>query len=107
MGFYCDFYILVCLRSFVFDHCIKFLNFQLFSGHLFVVMEYCANDSLKNFLSKHSAGFLNEIEEITDSVNVGGFSSPSGDAESAYLLPVHSRLTDTPIPMCKYKVMLW
>lgn len=52
----------------------------MFSGQLFVVMEYCENGNLKDFLSRNSGGFLDEIEMVVEPMSSDGYLSPTRNA---------------------------
>lgn len=47
-----------------------------------MVMEYCENDNLKNYLSKNSAGFLNEVEVSREPLSNDGYLTPTRSAEN-------------------------
>ncbi|VDN03299.1 unnamed protein product [Thelazia callipaeda] len=50
-------------------------------GELYVIMEYCENDNLKDYLSKNSAGFLNEIELSKELMSSDGYLAPTRNAQ--------------------------
>ncbi|VDP11829.1 unnamed protein product [Onchocerca flexuosa] len=54
---------------------------QMSSGQLYVIMEYCENDNLKDYLSKNSAGFLNEVEISREPLSSDGYLTPTRNAQ--------------------------
>nr|CDP90743.1 Bm5314, isoform n [Brugia malayi] len=54
---------------------------QMSSGQLYMIMEYCENDNLKDYLSKNSAGFLNEVEISREPLSSDGYLSPTRNAQ--------------------------
>ncbi|VDK80072.1 unnamed protein product [Litomosoides sigmodontis] len=54
---------------------------EMSSGQLYVIMEYCENDNLKDYLSKNSAGFLNEVEVSREPLNSDGYLTPTRNAQ--------------------------
>ncbi|CAG9531660.1 unnamed protein product [Cercopithifilaria johnstoni] len=54
---------------------------QMSSGQLYVIMEYCENDNLKDYLSKNSAGFLNEVEVSKELLSSDGYLAPTRNAQ--------------------------
>lgn len=44
-------------------------------------MEYCENNNLKDYLSRNSAGFLNEVEVSRESLNSDGYLTPTRNAQ--------------------------
>uniref|UniRef100_A0A915PIB6 receptor protein-tyrosine kinase n=1 Tax=Setaria digitata TaxID=48799 RepID=A0A915PIB6_9BILA len=54
---------------------------QISSGQLYVIMEYCENGSLKDYLSKNSAGFLNEVEVRREPLSNDGYLTPTRNAQ--------------------------
>lgn len=52
-----------------------------YSGQLYVIMEYCENDNLKDYLSKNSAGFLNEVEVSKELLGNDGYLTPTRNAQ--------------------------
>ncbi|VDK41767.1 unnamed protein product [Anisakis simplex] len=55
---------------------------QMSTGQLYVVMEYCENNNLKEFLSKNSGGFLDEVETVTEVMTPDGYLSPTHNAST-------------------------
>ncbi|VDM25103.1 unnamed protein product [Toxocara canis] len=55
---------------------------QMSTGQLYVVMEYCENNNLKDFLSKNSGGFLDEIEVLEELMTPDGYLAPNHNATS-------------------------
>ncbi|CAD6193085.1 unnamed protein product [Caenorhabditis auriculariae] len=51
-------------------------------GELFVVFELCENDSLRNYLLKHKASFLNELNKVQDDDD--GYMRPKSAHKSQY-----------------------
>uniref|UniRef100_F1KRI3 receptor protein-tyrosine kinase n=1 Tax=Ascaris suum TaxID=6253 RepID=F1KRI3_ASCSU len=56
---------------------------QMSTGQLYVVMEYCENNNLKEFLSKNSGGFLDEIENVDELTTPDGYLAPTHTAAQA------------------------
>ncbi|VDN92528.1 unnamed protein product [Brugia pahangi] len=54
---------------------------QMSSGQLYMIMEYCENDNLKDYLSKNSAGFLNEVEISREPLSSDGYLTPTRNAQ--------------------------
>lgn len=46
-------------------------------------MEYCENNNLKEFLSKNSGGFLDEIENVDELTTPDGYLAPTHTAAQA------------------------
>uniref|UniRef100_A0A0R3RUZ7 receptor protein-tyrosine kinase n=1 Tax=Elaeophora elaphi TaxID=1147741 RepID=A0A0R3RUZ7_9BILA len=53
---------------------------QMSSGQLYVIMEYCENDNLKDYLSKNS--FLNEIGARREPLSSDGYLTPTRNAQN-------------------------
>ncbi|VDK46870.1 unnamed protein product, partial [Gongylonema pulchrum] len=53
---------------------------QMSSGQLYVIMEYCENGNLKDFLSRHRTGFLDEVEMAAEPLSPDGYLAPTRDA---------------------------
>ncbi|KAM3725697.1 Tyrosine-protein kinase [Dirofilaria immitis] len=54
---------------------------QMSSGQLHVIMEYCENGNLKDYLSKNNAGFLNEVEVSREPLSSDGYLTPTRNAQ--------------------------
>ena len=92
--------IIFCIYFYVFNFQVSFY----FSGHLYVVVEYCENNNLKGFLSKNSAGFLDEIETFVESMNSDGYLTPRSPIRDDYLTPIHLPAPGPSLPVQKFKV---
>lgn len=51
---------------------------EMSQGHLYVVVECCDNGNLKEFLSRNSGGFLDEVEIVAEQSDADGYLSPTG-----------------------------
>ncbi len=75
------------------------LKVVYYSGQLYMIMEYCENDNLKDYLSKNSAGFLNEVEISREPLSSDGYLTPTRNAQhKAQIYLVSLVLLKMPFP---------
>lgn len=74
------FYTVHCLASYDLFLQRDFTTSSFCSGQLYVIMEYCENGNLKDFLSKNSAGFLDEVETVAEPLSPDGYLAPTRNA---------------------------